>query len=134
MAINTNVAEASIRERRLNAITGYSGSVRDLACRTSGGCWRLIGGWQRQHCVCTGKRFSFRQTEDASKRQKANCILNAKGCGDQALSIQTKIDRLKQEIEKGTKVYTPKELQKLKNKLEDANDVLDELLFHPTNN
>jgi nitrogenase molybdenum-iron protein alpha chain len=38
MAININVAEASIRERRLNAITGYKGSVKDLACRTSGGC------------------------------------------------------------------------------------------------
>jgi chaperonin cofactor prefoldin len=73
------------------------------------------------------------KAEDAVKQQKDDCILNAKGCGDQAMSIQTKIDRLKQEIDKGTKVYTPQELQRLKHKLEDANDVLDELLFHPTN-
>ena len=71
---------------------------------------------------------------DTSATEKDNCILNAKDCGDQVLSLETKIVRLKQEIEKGTKVYTPKELRKLKNKLEDANDVLDELLFHPTNN
>lgn len=66
--------------------------------------------------------------------EKDECILNAKDCGDQALSLESKINRLKQEIAKGTKVYSPKELRKLKNKLEDANDILDELLFHPTNN
>lgn len=38
MAINTQIAEAPIRERRLNAITGYSGSVKDLAARTAPGC------------------------------------------------------------------------------------------------
>jgi len=72
--------------------------------------------------------------DDASKQKKDDCILNAKDCGDQALSIENKIQRLKEEIAKGSRVYTPKELQKLKHKLEDANDVLDELLFHPTNN
>ena len=72
--------------------------------------------------------------DTASKLQKDECILNAKGCGDQAISIQSKIDRLKQEIDKGNKVYTPQELKKLNNKLKDAEDILDELLFHPTNN
>jgi len=71
---------------------------------------------------------------EASPTEKDECILNAKDCGDQALSLESKINRLKQEIAKGNKVYSPKELQKLKNKLEDANDILDELLFHPTNN
>jgi|GEM_PF-1857769 len=65
--------------------------------------------------------------------EKDECILNAKDCGEQALSLQSKIDRLKQEIAKGKKVYSSKELRKLRNKLEDANDILDELLFHPTN-
>lgn len=69
-----------------------------------------------------------------SQSEKDECILNSKDCGDQAISIQSKIERLKQEIQKGTKVYTPKEVQKLKNRLRDAEDVLDELLFHPTNN
>jgi Skp family chaperone for outer membrane proteins len=70
----------------------------------------------------------------ASAADKDECILNAKDCGDQAISLESKINRLKQEIAKGTKVYTTKELRKLRNKLEDANDILDELLFHPTNN
>ncbi|MBJ6724329.1 hypothetical protein [Geomesophilobacter sediminis] len=80
---------------------------------------------------------SGKESTDAPKAapqsQKDECILNSKDCGDQALSIQTKIDRLKQEIEKGTRVYTPQEIQKLKNRLKAAEDVLDELLFHPTN-
>jgi nitrogenase molybdenum-iron protein alpha chain len=54
MAINTTIAEAPIRERRLNAITGYSGSVKDLAARTSPGC-----------CLPNRER-SFAQTSSCS--------------------------------------------------------------------
>lgn len=54
MAIDTTIAEAPIRERRLNAITGYSGSVKDLAVRSAPGC-----------CLSNRDR-SFAQTSSCS--------------------------------------------------------------------
>lgn len=54
MAINTTISEVPIRERRLKAITGYSGSVKDLAARTSPGC------------SITNRERSFSQTSSCS--------------------------------------------------------------------
>ncbi|QXE91394.1 nitrogenase [Geomonas subterranea] len=54
MAINTKIAQAPIRELRLDAITGYSGSVHDLAARTAPGC-----------CLSNRER-SFAQTSSCS--------------------------------------------------------------------
>ncbi len=60
--------------------------------------------------------------------QKDECLLAAKNCGNRVVSLQDKIDRLKEEIAKGTKVYTPEELNVLKQKLEEVNKTLDFLL------
>lgn len=60
--------------------------------------------------------------------QKDECLLAAKNCGNRVVSIQDKIERLKGEIAKGTKVYTPEELNVLKQKLEEVNKTLDFLM------
>ena len=52
--------------------------------------------------------------------QKDECLLVARNCGDEVDSIQQRIDKLNAEIAKGAAVYTPEELQTLKNKLNDA--------------
>jgi hypothetical protein len=53
--------------------------------------------------------------------EKDLCVLYASQCGTTVQSLQDKIYRLQEEIEKGTKVYTPEELWLLRQHLEDAN-------------
>ena len=60
--------------------------------------------------------------------QKNECLLVSQKCSDNVDSIQQKIKKLHDEIAKGTRVYTPAELNKLNNKLNEANQVLDELM------
>lgn len=48
-------------------------------------------------------------------------------CALQAETIQAKIKRLDTEVAKGEKKYSAKELKKLKNRLEEANKILDQL-------
>lgn len=63
--------------------------------------------------------------DDAVKQKKDACLLIAKDCGNSAQSVQDKIEKLKEEIAKGTVVYTPEELKVLKQKLEEVNKILD---------
>ena len=61
-------------------------------------------------------------------QQKNECILLAISCGNSIISIQDKIQLLKEEIAKGRKVYSPEELDKLRKKLDEVNKTLDFLL------
>ena len=49
--------------------------------------------------------------------RKDECILLAKNCGDEAYTVDSKIEKIKEEIRKGTNVYTPEELELLNKKL-----------------
>ena len=60
--------------------------------------------------------------------QKNQCVLASKDCKGIVDSIQMKSEKLKIEIEKGTKVYTPEEMDKLKAKLKEAETMLDNYL------
>jgi hypothetical protein len=51
---------------------------------------------------------------------KDECLLVAKNCPTDNISVQNRIDRLNAEIAKGTDVYTPDELRVLKEKLDAA--------------
>jgi hypothetical protein len=51
---------------------------------------------------------------------KDECLLVAMNCGDRAMSIQNRIDTIKNEIKKGTGVYTTDELRILEKRLEDT--------------
>jgi hypothetical protein len=66
--------------------------------------------------------------DEAKKDDKNECILAAKGCKDEVDSIQQKIKKIRAEIKKGTKVYSPEELKKLEDKLKEANKILDDIL------
>ena|SRR5450631_2835250 len=59
---------------------------------------------------------------------KNECILLAVQCGNSIISIQDKIQLLKEEIAKGKSAYTPEEITNLKKKLEEVNKTLDFLL------
>jgi membrane protease subunit (stomatin/prohibitin family) len=61
-------------------------------------------------------------------QQKDECLLVARNCGNSAVSIQDKIERLKDEIAKGRAVYTIEELNNLKQKLDEVSRILDYLL------
>ncbi len=66
--------------------------------------------------------------DEMKKDEKNECILAAKGCKDEVDSIQQKIKKIRTEIKKGTKVYSPEELKKLEDKLKEANKLLDDIL------
>lgn len=63
--------------------------------------------------------------EAAVVKKKNECLLIAKDCGSSIQSIQDKIEKLKEEIAKGTVVYTAEELKILKQKLAEINRILD---------
>ena len=66
--------------------------------------------------------------QEMSKEQKDECLLASKGCATEVDSIQKKIKKLNAEIKKGTKVYSAVEIKKLKEKLAEAEAILDSLL------
>jgi hypothetical protein len=55
--------------------------------------------------------------EQATKDQ---CLLVAMNCADQVDTYQQKIDRIQNEIKRGTDVYTNDELKRLQDQLDDA--------------
>jgi Skp family chaperone for outer membrane proteins len=59
--------------------------------------------------------------------QKDECVLASKNCTDQVDDIYKRMHRLNKEIKKGTKVYTPDELKKLRDKLQETDDLLKKL-------
>ncbi|GFE59741.1 hypothetical protein [Geobacter sp. AOG2] len=64
---------------------------------------------------------------DVKSNEKNECLLASKGCKDQVDSIQQRIKKLNTEIKKGKKVYSADELKKLKQKLQEADDILKDL-------
>ena len=61
------------------------------------------------------------QPETSSESsQKDECLLILKNCEMQAESLKQRIQRLNDEMAKGTKVYSREELTKLKSMLDDA--------------
>lgn len=80
-------------------------------------------------CVAvTADENATMETSEQQTQQKDECLLVARNCGNSAISIQDKIERLKEEIAKGRAVYTVEELNDLKLKLEEVNRTLDFLL------
>ena len=59
--------------------------------------------------------------------EKNECLLAAKGCKDEVDSIQQKVKKINREIKKGTKVYSAEELKKLQQKLQEANEIINNL-------
>jgi peptidoglycan hydrolase CwlO-like protein len=62
--------------------------------------------------------------------KKDECLLVSRNCKNAVDDIQTQIVKIDNEIKKGTKVYTPEELQKLERKLAEVKEVLKDLERH----
>ncbi|WP_298437854.1 hypothetical protein [Geobacter sp.] len=71
--------------------------------------------------------------EQPPPKGKDLCLLHDENCPDRKDDIVELIAKLKREIARGTEVYTPAELKKLQNKLEEYERLLDVLLYHNTN-
>ncbi|BDV44600.1 hypothetical protein GURASL_35230 [Geotalea uraniireducens] len=69
-------------------------------------------------------------TQEPPQASKKNlCLLWSEDCPDKKLTITEQIAALKREIALGTTVYTPKELQRLRNKLDEYQFFYDRLMF-----
>jgi len=64
---------------------------------------------------------------EMNKGQKDECLLASKNCTAQVDDIYKRMHKLDKEIKKGTRVYTPAELQKLKDKLQETQDLLKDM-------
>jgi len=70
----------------------------------------------------------LKDSMDQQKQQKDECLLMVRRCGNSAISIQDRIERLKDEIAKGRAVYTLEELNNLQQKLDEVSRTLNFLL------
>lgn len=57
--------------------------------------------------------------------KKDQCLLFAKNCDDNAYVIQQRVDRLRNELFKGSSVYSNEELEILKRRLDEAQKALE---------
>lgn len=64
---------------------------------------------------------AFAQT---TSTQKDECLLASKNCMNQVDDIRKRIYKLDKEIRKGTRVYTPQELKRLQDKLNETSEIL----------
>lgn len=71
---------------------------------------------------------AFAADPGLTQSQKDECLLYSKNCVAQVDSLMQKIKKLDNEIQKGTKVYTPEELKRLNAKLKEAEELVDELI------
>ncbi len=71
-------------------------------------------------------------TEEGKQGEKNLCLLYMENCPDRKDTILETIAKLKKEIEKGTRVYTPTELNLLQRKLEEYESLYDIMMFSPT--
>ena len=62
-------------------------------------------------------------------QKKDECLLFAKNCQDNVYATQQRINRLNEEIMRGTSVYTHEELNILRKKLDDAKKALEFLMI-----
>ena len=69
---------------------------------------------------------------EMTKAQKDECLLASRNCTGQVDDIYKRMHRLNKEIQKGTKVYTPQELQKLKDKLNETDKLLKDMEEGPS--
>jgi F0F1-type ATP synthase epsilon subunit len=60
-------------------------------------------------------------------QEQAVCNISAKTCLNKAEILEKRIEKLNAEVKKGDKNYSPEEMKKLEQKLQDAQDQLDKI-------
>lgn len=73
--------------------------------------------------------YAEEKATGGEKIDKDVCLLYSQDCATQVDSIQKKVQKLRTEIDKGTRVYTPEEIRALNQKLRDTERLIDELLY-----
>lgn len=68
--------------------------------------------------------FTITAFAELTQAQKDECLLASKNCAQQVDDIYTRMQRLDKEIKKGTRVYSPEELKKLRQKLTETQELL----------
>jgi predicted nuclease with TOPRIM domain len=66
--------------------------------------------------------------EQKDSTEKELCLLYARDCAEKVYNLQEKIKRIQEEIAKGSTVYKPEEVKKLKAKLKEAEDMMEALM------
>jgi hypothetical protein len=107
-------------------VTGYFGQVTRLEVTQMK---RIIAIFFAM-CLAVTQMPAF-AGETTATSQKDLCLLYSEMCANRALTIQEKIAKLNGEIAKGTQVYSKAELQRLQDKLEEAEQLLFNLLYSP---
>lgn len=67
---------------------------------------------------------------DASEKEL--CLLYARDCADKLYNLQEKIKKIQGEIARGETVYSTEELKRLKEKLKEAEDMMNKLTPAPS--
>ena len=62
-----------------------------------------------------------------SHQEKISCELAAQNCLNQVDILQKRVKKLNTQIKKGIKTYSPEELKKLEQKLQETKELLDKL-------
>jgi hypothetical protein len=75
--------------------------------------------------VVTGLSAEKKMMDEMLLPKRDECLLLAKNCTDNAYMIEQRIERLRQEINKGNLLYNDNELNILRKKLDDANKALE---------
>jgi hypothetical protein len=60
-------------------------------------------------------------------QEEVSCELAAKNCLSRVDILQKRIKKLNAEVKKGTKTYSPEDLQKIEQKLQETKDLLDKI-------
>lgn len=69
--------------------------------------------------------------QEASKQEQVICNISAKNCLGEAAAIQKRIKKIQAEMQKGKKTYSPEDVQKLEQKLKEAQEILDKIEGKP---
>lgn len=92
---------------------------------------KRMGGLGIAVCLALMAAVSAFAAEEAPKG-KDLCLLYGENCPDRKDTINEIIERLKVEIDRGEKVYTKEELERLKRKLYEYQWFLFQLLYSPS--
>ena len=65
---------------------------------------------------------------EQTKQEKDECLLASKNCTNVVDDIYHRMHQIEKEIKKGTRVYTPQELNILKQKLKETDDMMKDMM------
>ena len=77
-----------------------------------------------------GPLSAVAQKKESSEKEL--CILYAQDCANKVYNLQEKIRKIQDELAKGAKIYNADEIKRLKDKLNESEDMMDKLMPNPS--